>query len=265
MCRAGVTLQGTLMNHSSTVASISHQLAEAAQLANYSIPFILGETNSLYNEGRPGLSNSFGAALWGVDFNLWCATNNIQRVHMHQGTDYRYASWQPIATTKTSIGTKPPYYGNIAVANFLGGTGRTKTQIANLPLPNAEEAAYAAYENGALRRVIVVNMQEYNYSLNTNESWTDPAGAVRPVATYAFSAPEECAGWATVQRLMANGSDAITGITWNGVSYNYELARGRPVALKNVTRDEIIRVGKDGSFSVEVPWSSAAMVLLNCW
>ena len=76
----GVTLQGTLMNHSSTVASISRQVNESRLLANYSIPFILGEANSLYNEGAPGLSNAFGAALWGIDFNLWCASQGIRRV-----------------------------------------------------------------------------------------------------------------------------------------------------------------------------------------
>lgn len=260
----GVTLQGTLMNHSNTVASISHQLNESSLLANYDIPFILGETNSLYNEGRPGLSNSFGAALWGVDFNLWCATNNIMRVHMHQGTNYRYASWQPIETSITAIGTKAPYYGNIAVANFIGDSASTKTQIANLPLPNEEESAYAAYVNGMLDKVMVVNMQEYNYSLNTNESWTDPAGTTRPVATYSFQGPSGCCGNAVVQRLMANGSDAITGITWNGVSYNYELEGGKPVQLKNVTSNEVIQIGEDGSFSVDVPWSSAAMVKLQC-
>ena len=58
------------MNHSMTVASVAHQLNESRLLAGLNesagIPFILGETNSLYNEGAPGLSNSFGAALWGV-------------------------------------------------------------------------------------------------------------------------------------------------------------------------------------------------------
>lgn len=58
------------MNHSMTVASVAHQLNESRLLAGLNesagIPFILGETNSLYNEGKPGLSNSFGAALWGV-------------------------------------------------------------------------------------------------------------------------------------------------------------------------------------------------------
>ena len=112
---AGVTLQGTLMNHSSTVASIAKQLNSSRHLAALSddlqpnLPFILGETNSLYNQGRPGLSNTFGATLWGVDFNLWCAANNIQRVHMHQGTNYRYQSWQPIDTNITSKGAKASF------------------------------------------------------------------------------------------------------------------------------------------------------------
>lgn len=52
----------------------------------------MGETNSLYNEGKPGLSNTFGAALWGIDFNLYCASVGIKRVHMHMGTDYRVRS-----------------------------------------------------------------------------------------------------------------------------------------------------------------------------
>ena len=105
----GVTLQGTLMNHSSTVASIVSQLNESNLLESYGLPYILGETNSLYNEGASGLSNSFGAALWGVDFNLWCASQGIRRTHMHQGSGFRYSSWQPIETSTTTIGTKPPY------------------------------------------------------------------------------------------------------------------------------------------------------------
>lgn len=87
----GVTLQHTLMNHTANIASVAPHLNETRYLRALDDalwahpPYIMGETNSLYNQGRPGLSNTFGAALWGVDFNLWCATNNISRVHMHQG------------------------------------------------------------------------------------------------------------------------------------------------------------------------------------
>ncbi|CAD0109587.1 unnamed protein product [Aureobasidium uvarum] len=91
---AGITLQGTLMNHTNVVAKAAEQLNVSANIAALGtkapkVPFILGEHNSLARQGRPGLSNTFGAALWGVDWNLYLASQNISRSHMHQGTNYR--------------------------------------------------------------------------------------------------------------------------------------------------------------------------------
>jgi hypothetical protein len=134
------------MNHTVTAKSVNN-LANLSQVLTADkltpgIPFILGEHNSLYNEGAPGLSNAFGAGLWGIDFNLFAASQGIRRQHMHQGTDYRYASWQPIQTDKTTIGTKPPYYGNIFVAAMIRGD--SDVQVVNLPLTKDTEAAYAA-------------------------------------------------------------------------------------------------------------------------
>jgi hypothetical protein len=58
---------------------------------------------------------------------------------------------------------------------------------------------------------------------------------------------------------LANGSDAITGITFDAWSYNYELAQGKPVRLGNVTYGEATVV-KDGVVAVDVPDSSAALL-----
>ena len=88
----GVTLQHTLMNHTRTTQDVDEQAAEYKRIMatgkGYA-PLIFGEMNSLYFQGKPGLSNSFGAALWGVDFNLYSASAGYARVHMHQGTNYR--------------------------------------------------------------------------------------------------------------------------------------------------------------------------------
>ena len=67
----------------------------------------------------------------------------------------------------------------------------------------------------------------------------------------------------TVKRFSANGSDAITGITWDGWSYNWELDEGRPVRLANVTRrseSERAWVSDGGEVGVEVEAGSAAVV-----
>ncbi|KAK3388162.1 hypothetical protein B0T20DRAFT_110755 [Sordaria brevicollis] len=283
----GVTLQGTLMNHSMTKASVDAHIVEYDKVKAIdpaAPPLIFGETNSLYNQGRPGLSNTFGAALWGVDFNLYSASVGFKRVHMHMGTNYRYASWQPIATTKATIGTKAPYYGNIAVASFLSSPtsssypsqGQGQATVKHLPISSTPFlSAYAAYHStGTLTRLIFLNMNSYNTTVSGEGLVPLPSGSLqrRPSVTFNFTLPSsflDDKSKVVVKRLMANGTDAITGITWDGWSYNWELDEGRPVRLANVTRrseNEKVWVGDDRSdggkvgFGVVVEAGSAAMV-----
>ncbi|KAL1305032.1 hypothetical protein AAFC00_003931 [Neodothiora populina] len=92
----GITLQGTLMNHTNTKVKVQQLLAifNPAQALSGSLkpngPTIVGEGNSLARQGIGGVSNSFGAALWGAGFGLQLIANGIGRWHMHQGTNYRY-------------------------------------------------------------------------------------------------------------------------------------------------------------------------------
>ncbi|RJE21915.1 hypothetical protein PHISCL_05760 [Aspergillus sclerotialis] len=250
----GVTLQKTLMNHTAVINSVENHLKVIRTLKaqNLDLPYIYGEMNSLYNQGRPGLSNSFGAALWGVDFNLYSASQSIRRSHMHQGNNYRYASWQPEETNKTSIGTKAPYYGNVMVAAMLKGADDVR--VATIPLPGDTEAAYAAFVDGQVARLAVINMKEYNYS-------TSDPDARRPATKYSFRLPNvDAQRKLSVQRLMANGSNSITGITWDGWSYNYNLKKGAPVRLHNVTVGETVPVHRQGWVEIEVPDSSGAIL-----
>lgn len=255
----GVTLQKTLMNHTAVIQNAAPHIDLMQNLSaenlTPNIPYILGETNSLYNEGQAGLSNSFGAALWGVDWNLYCASQGIRRVYMHQGTDYRYGAWQPVETNKTTLGTKAPYYGNIMVAAMTQGVNDVR--IINIPLSQDTESAYAAYVDGKLARIAVVNMVEYNYTFGADPSSDNN----RPKAKYSFHLPSSVAsGPVSVQRLLANGSNAITGVTWDGFSYNYELEDGKPVRMNNITTGETVPVGTDGLVTLEVPYSSGAVL-----
>jgi hypothetical protein len=174
---------------------------------------------------------------------------------MHQGTNFRYQFWQPIATNITTKGTKAPYYGHIVVAAFLGGN---ETQVAGLQLQDEKEAAYAAYVGGRLKRVLVVNLREWNYTVNGTSDVLNPVP--RPTQNYTFSVPDGYSDMVGVQRLFANGSDAISGISWDGWSYNFELDEGRPVRLGNVTVGETVEV-ENGTLTVGVEDSTA--VILN--
>lgn len=158
-------------------------------------------------------------------------------------------------------GTKAPYYGNIAAAAALGNLTRGAVTVASMPLQSDMEAAYAIYERGHLRRVLAINMRGYNTTKDGAGIEPLPQPEPRISRPYSFLV----AGLRDhvnvgVQRLMANGSDAITGITFDGWSYNYELDNGKPVKLQNVTTGEVLQVRK-GVVTVQVPDSSA--VLLN--
>ncbi|UNI24259.1 hypothetical protein JDV02_010022 [Purpureocillium takamizusanense] len=283
----GVTLQGTLMNHTKTMQSVDAHTKEydaifpgaraggkSSTSSSKAPPLIFGETNSLYNQGKPGLSNSFGAALWGVDFNLYSASVGFKRVHMHQGTNYRYQAWQPVMTALDVVGTKAPYYGSVAVAAMVRPVKKKSSLVSISAITlgaDSAEAAYAAHyhpvgrksrDEARLARVMVINMHGYNTTVGGAGLEPLPNPPARTSRKYAFAvggAGVRDGARVRVQRLLANGSDAITGITFDGWSYNWDLDRGKPVRLHNVTVGETVRV-KGGQVSVDVPDSSAVLL-----
>ena len=143
----------------------------------------------------------------------------------------------------------------MAVAAFVGNGGGRDVRIVNLPLEGETRAAYAAFVGQRLRKVMLVDLNEYNATAGNN--LTD--GYARPVAEWNVRAQGLGHGTVGLRRLMANGSDAITGITFDGYSYNYELDAGKPVLLNNVTRGETAAV-RNGFVKVSVPASSAVIL-----
>ncbi|KAG2352434.1 hypothetical protein BDR07DRAFT_1475185 [Suillus spraguei] len=73
-------------------------------------PFIMTETNMASCEGFPGLSDSFGAALWGIDYALQLAYSNFSTVLFHVGGQSIYYNVCPI------------YYSALVVAEALGSS-----------------------------------------------------------------------------------------------------------------------------------------------
>lgn len=122
-------------------------------------------------------------------------------------------------------------------------------------MPRETEAAYVAYVDGQLARIAVVNMQQFT---------STDASSDRPTARYQFQLPETSTSdpSLSLQRLLANGSDALSGISRDSWSNNYELDCGAPVRLRNVTVDERVTADSRGIVELELPWSSAAILNL---
>jgi Glycosyl hydrolase family 79 C-terminal beta domain len=149
----------------------------------------------------------------------------------------------------TTLGTKAPYYGTIAVVTFLDDLTAGNVSIADMKLGGIYKDLYAAYVGGRLERIAAIQLHAYNY---TGAAWP------RPGEKFTFKLPQGCGAEAvSLQRLMANGCDAITGITFDGYSYNYELEQRKSMPLRNVTRGDELQV------TVDVPWSSAVIQKLQ--
>lgn len=147
------------------------------------------------------------------------------------------------------MATRPPYYGQVMVAKALG---RSKNmRVRNLALGGDTEAAYALFDGGKLAMLVVLNMQAFN-------STTMEGG--RPSREYRFRVPGATAGAgsrAKVERLMAAGSDVEEGVTFGGVSYDYNLQQGKPVVVGDT--EETLDV-EDGVVAIDVPDSSAVLL-----
>lgn len=254
------------MNHTNIVEALAPHIQRAKKLDYLDHPYILSEINSIAKQGRNGESNVFGDALWLVDFSLWAAEHvwisfplfsqyvpnfsiqNIRRLNFHQGTSYRYASWQPILNKGIAPTTKPPYYGQIMVATALGRSENMR--ISNIPLSTHTDAAYALFDNTKLSKLVVLNMKAFNSTSGADS---------RSSQEYKFKVPEHLRS-AKVQRLIAPGSDVEKDVTFGGVSYDYELEKGNAVVVDDM--EESVGI-EDGVLSITLPDSSAVLLTLN--
>ena len=209
------------------------------------VTFTLGEANSLYGGGAPGISNVFGAALWVLDFSLYCASQNVARVNFHQSEGAPYNAWNPRQNVHGPPATLPPFYGNAAVATFLGN--QPDVQVVSFARPSSTEAIYAAYSGGSLTSMAIINMNIWNSTDSGDRSSTD----------YVLQLPN-ANGTALVSRLHAAGADVTTGVTLGGVSFDYNVGQGKPVNVSGQP-PEIVS-GSNGTFTINVPFSEAAIL-----
>ncbi|KIM95741.1 hypothetical protein OIDMADRAFT_59521 [Oidiodendron maius Zn] len=230
---SGTSLQHTLMNHEKNVAKLDEHGQLARQIAAMpgmsSIPYILGETNSLAGGGASGISNTFGAALWGLDFNVGAS----------------YAAWNP-----SEGATFAPYYGHLAAAKFMGKSQLRAVLNISLSEDNSLNSAYAGYNTltGGLDKIAIINFRFYNSSTK----------AARDNSTYTFKVMPS-SNWA-IERLEAAGAESVTGVTFGGYAYEYS-TMGQP---KLVARNgEVAKVGLDGILHMTVLDSTAAILSLQ--
>ncbi|KAJ7126148.1 glycoside hydrolase family 79 protein [Mycena epipterygia] len=195
------------LNHTSGVALCAPYLnsTKIAQAAGK--PFLMFETNSASCGGFPGISDSFGGALWALDYGLQMAYSNFSGAMLHVGGQNVF--YNPFTAPPTNVSkyyewtVGAVYYSALISAEVFGKTNTSQIldllgNDANIYTPQ-----YAIYENGALARVAL-----FNYI-------TDPTGATDYTATISVSGGTVPA-FVQVKYFLSDSVSTKNNITWAG-------------------------------------------------
>ncbi|KAN0136518.1 hypothetical protein V8E53_005565 [Lactarius tabidus] len=244
------------LNHNST-SSLIAGYANSSQFAmSNNKPMIMFETNTASCSGFPGISDSFGAALWGLDWALMMAFNNFSAALFHVGGQNTY--YNPFTPPPTNQSTfrqwtiGPIYYSALVMAEVLGPSNASQvidiTQDTYTPI-------YAIYENGTPTKLALFNFV------------TDPSGANDWTATIAVGGGQTGQPGATpssvkVKYLRAQSVASKSNFTWaNQTLGNQFQSDGRLQGSLDV-----LTVNCDtsaGTCQIKVPAPSFALVFLT--
>jgi hypothetical protein len=161
------------------------------------IPFDFGEV-ACGPGSIPGdsyiLERSLGAALWQIDFMLYSMTVGVNRVHIQSGYGFNFSLWQPDDFAGSPAAVYANYYAHVFVASLIGRSG--SMQAVELAGGDDTHVSYAAYDNGTLARVALVNMDFFDGTTSDASSRTStnftvavPQG-VRTYTVHTLTAPE---------------------------------------------------------------------------
>lgn len=199
--------------------------------AESNLPFRLAETNSCYQGGKQGVSNTFASALWGADLMYQLASAGGVGINFHGGG---YGWYTPIAgTVPNGFLARPIYYGMLLFAE--AGSGHLiDAHLDNPQLPLV--TAYGLVNETAAMKAIVFNKD----SDRAVHLTVDSGGS---------------AGRAQALRLIAPRLDDTTDVTlgMNPVG---------PSGAWNAEHEEDLPV-HSGAAGIELPPGSAALVTFS--
>ncbi|EPQ59016.1 hypothetical protein GLOTRDRAFT_70128 [Gloeophyllum trabeum ATCC 11539] len=221
---------------------------QAGGLAAATRPVVMSEFNSASCGGIPGISDTFGAALWTADYALQMASVGYSAAYLHTrepGISYNLFEAAPDGWT-----TLPPYYALLLVSTALGVANGTRVQ--DLALRDAAQAAYAVYDaasasaSDALRALVL-----FNYRNASGQA----AGFAVPQGTFGSGARN-----VTVKTLRAPSANEAHDIAWGNATLR-GVRDGRLVPAAGAGAGEYsVDCGGAGGCTVSVPGPGAAVV-----
>ncbi|HZY74307.1 MAG TPA: glycosyl hydrolase family 79 C-terminal domain-containing protein, partial [Edaphobacter sp.] len=196
------------------------------------VPYRICETNSFSGGGRPGVSGTFGAALWVLDYMFTLASHDAAGVNIETGVNQLgvISVYSPIGDDEHGTYTaKPEYYGMLAFSRASKGNRvAAEAQAGDLNL-----SSYAVADGRQVTVTLINKDRERGAAVDLR-----------------------CKGRiakATAMRLVAPSLESSTGVTLGGAAVGGD-------GTWKAKQDEALRV-VSGVARVAVPPGSAAIVV----
>ncbi|KAJ7227459.1 glycoside hydrolase family 79 protein [Mycena pura] len=206
----------TYLNHTAATSIVKTYLNATAIAQQYGLPFLMFETNTASCGGFFGVSDSFGSALWALDYGLQMAYSNFTGALLHVGGLRAYSNpftpppWNQSAYRGWTVG--PVYYSALVAAEVFGKSNRSRIIDLQMNDNNIYTPGYAIYDNDALSRLALFNFV------------TDPTGASDYTATFSVAGGKQLPSQVKVKYLLAPSVSATGNITWAGLSFGPNLS-----------------------------------------
>ncbi|KAF8519367.1 glycoside hydrolase family 79 protein [Hysterangium stoloniferum] len=246
------------LTHDSIVNTVAPYMGDARKAASVQKPLVMMETNTASCGGFPGISDSFGAALWGIDYALQLAYANFSAAFIHiGGQDVYYNPFTPPPTKDAKRGKQwtigPMYYASLIIAETFGITGAAQVIDLKANGGNTFTPAYAVYENGIPMRVAL-----FNYI-------TDPSGASSYTARIAIGGndvgqPNASPALVTVRYFVAPSVSSKHNFLWGNQTFGGMMESDG--MLKRPQETVTVQCGSDNFCPIDVPAPGLALVFL---
>ncbi|KAI0297300.1 PITH domain-containing protein [Multifurca ochricompacta] len=216
-CTGTIGILQNLMTKSSIRSNLAAFAPDITAVKQQGLTYVFGETNSYACHGSPGVSNTAGAALWGLDYALYASQLDITRLYFHHGIGYKYNFIQPATLTRSILDgsnlpqplaphIQPLYYAAIIAAEAIGSSGSTRA--IELSVNNTQISGYAFFEGNTLMRAVFINLNAYTSGTRRSVHLTLNLAGSRKRPTFNI-----------IKRLSIPTANATMGVTWGGQTY----------------------------------------------
>lgn len=174
------------------------------------------ECNNYFNGGCRGVSDSYAASLWGLDFLWWWASHGAVGINFHtgekvaEGSKLGVCAYSSFFIVPQGVQVQPLSYG--IKAFDLSGKGRIVPLSLSAPDPNLRISAYAALDSNSLT-VTLIN-REIGPVARPFDVRLALGSTAGPAECMALTSPAGDSG--AKQGILLGGSDITGAGTWDG-------------------------------------------------